>query len=51
LTREIEAWKAGHQEGRADLISMVPYLFSARQDNNMCTCTTAAQVKQVHGGS
>jgi len=47
LSREIDAWKSGHQEGRADLISMVPLLVSARRDSSTCTCTTAAQVKQV----
>jgi len=43
LTKEIEAWKAGHQEGRADLIDMVPLLVSARHANGTCTCTAAAQ--------
>jgi len=47
LIQEIEAWKAGHQEGRADLINMVPLLVSARQsarqDGGTCACKTATQ--------
>jgi hypothetical protein len=46
LTQEIEAWKAGHQEGRADVINMVPLLVSARHADGTCTCAAA---EQAHG--
>jgi hypothetical protein len=38
LSKEIAAWKAGHQEGRADVVSIVPMLIAARQDGAACTC-------------
>jgi uncharacterized membrane protein YqiK len=44
LSQQNDAWRAGHQEGRADVISIVPLLVAARQDSGACTCGTAAQV-------
>jgi hypothetical protein len=44
LSQENDAWRAGHQEGRADVISIVPLLVAARQDGGTCTCATAAQI-------
>jgi hypothetical protein len=41
LSKEIEAWKAGHLEGRADVVSIVPLLIAARQDKVACTCAAS----------
>jgi hypothetical protein len=42
LTKEVEAWKAGHLAGRTDVISIVPLLTAAR-DKVTCTCGAATQ--------
>jgi hypothetical protein len=39
LSKEIAAWKAGHQEGRADVVGIVPMLIAARQNSAACSCT------------
>jgi hypothetical protein len=44
LSKEIEAWKAGHQEGRADVVGIVPMLMAARQDNAACNCMAGDQI-------
>jgi hypothetical protein len=44
LSQENDVWRAGHQEGRADVISIVPLLVAARQDNRMCTCATPDRI-------
>ena len=45
LSKEIEAWKAGHQEGRADAISIMPMLMAAKQQDNVaCTCAASGQM-------
>jgi hypothetical protein len=46
LAKEIEAWKAGHLEGRADVVSIVPLLIAAQQEKVACTC-----VSQIPSGS
>ena len=47
LSKEIEAWKAGHLEGRADVASIVPLLIAAQQEKAACTCATS----QIPSGS
>jgi len=47
LSKEIEAWKAGHLEGRADVASIVPLLIAAQQEKVACTCSTS----QIPSGS
>jgi len=42
LAKEIEAWKAGHLEGRADVVSIVPLLIAAHQECVACACTAAS---------
>jgi hypothetical protein len=44
LSKEIAAWKAGHQEGRADVVSIVPMLIAARQNSAACSCMADDQV-------
>jgi lysozyme family protein len=44
LSKEIDAWKAGHLEGRADVVSIVPMLIAARQESAACTCAAADQI-------
>jgi len=44
LSKEIAAWKAGHQEGRADVVSIVPMLIAARQNTAACSCVADNQV-------
>ncbi len=44
LSKENQAWRAGHQEGRADVVSIVPMLIAARQEKAACTCTTVDQI-------
>lgn len=44
LSKEIDAWKAGHQEGRADVVSIMPMLMAARPDSAACTCMAADQI-------
>jgi hypothetical protein len=45
LSKEIAAWKEGHHEGRADVVSIVPMLIAARQSSAAwqssaaCSCT------------
>jgi hypothetical protein len=41
LSKEIEAWKAGHLEGRADVVSIVPLLIAAQQEKVACTCAAS----------
>jgi hypothetical protein len=47
LAKEIEAWKAGHLEGRADVVSIVPLLIAAQQEKVACTCAAS----QIPSGS
>jgi len=47
LSKEIEAWKAGHLEGRADVVSIVPLLIAAQQEKLACTCAAS----QIFSGS
>ena len=47
LSKEIAAWKAGHQEGRADAVSMGTILMAARET---ATCSTCAAADQVSSG-
>jgi hypothetical protein len=47
LSKEIEAWKAGHSEGRADVVSIVPLLMAAQQEKVACTCAAS----QIPSGS
>jgi hypothetical protein len=44
LSKEIAAWKAGHQEGRADVVGIVPMLIAARQNSAACSCTAEQQI-------
>jgi hypothetical protein len=44
LSKEIAAWKEGHHEGRADVVSIVPMLIAARQDSAACSCTADDQI-------
>jgi hypothetical protein len=41
LSQESEAWRAGHIQGRADLLAMVPLLVAAAQ--NQATCTKCGE--------
>jgi hypothetical protein len=41
LSKEIEVWKAGHLEGRADVVSIVPLLIAAQQEKVACTCAAS----------
>jgi len=43
LAREIEAWKVGHLEGRADVVSIIPLLIAAQQERARCSCAAASQ--------
>jgi hypothetical protein len=45
LSKEIEAWKAGHTEGRADVFSMMPMLLAKQHDGVSCGCTTTDQIR------
>ncbi len=47
LSKEIEAWKAGHLEGRADVVSIVPLLIAAQREKVACTCAAS----QIPSGS
>ena len=47
LSKEIEAWKAGHLEGRADVVSIVPLLIAAQREKAACTCAAS----QIPSGS
>jgi hypothetical protein len=47
LSKEIEAWKAGHLEGRADVAGIVPLLIAAQQEKVPCTCAAS----QIPSGS
>jgi len=44
LSKEIAAWKAGHQEGRADVAGIVPMLIAARQKSAACSCMADEQI-------
>jgi hypothetical protein len=44
LSKEIAAWKAGHQEGRADVVSIVPMLIAARQSTTACNCVAQDEI-------
>ena len=45
LSKEIAAWKAGHEEGRADVVSIGTMLMAARQETGACsTCAAADQM-------
>jgi len=43
LAKEIEAWKVGHLEGRADIVSIIPLLIAAQHERAGCSCTAASQ--------
>jgi hypothetical protein len=45
LSKEIAAWKAGHEEGRADVVSIGTMLMAAHQEPAACsTCAAADRV-------
>jgi hypothetical protein len=43
LAKEIEAWKVGHLEGRADVVSIVPLLIAVQPERAGCSCRAAGQ--------
>lgn len=45
LKIEIEAWKAGHAQGRQDAIDVLPMLGAATHDAATCGYKTAAQLE------
>ena len=41
LAQENDAWRAGHVQGRADVVAMLPLLVAAAQTHVTCTCDSA----------